>query len=345
MPAQPFARYERSHPGLHLAAFPPPLSQAPVFISFFIALRKMAYLPVPSLQTGGALWYPDPTMADPFYLLPIAVTGTMFFILELGAESGVDNPNMKAMKTVFRIMPFVILPLTINFPTVPVPVSLGWWWANAVRTTGCADLKNPPTGVSTEGGQTTAASWKWFELMHEAIGDRPSVTPPVLIATGAQSAVVFTAPSTSTPGGIQVEAAEETALGSLTHTTTGTSTVSTPKRRRVDVVEVLKELKSQDEQEWRTMQAEEREREREERREAEQVRQAAEREQREERRYRELCERQERCHQEAVAKEERWREEMRRRDQEAAARDERRDREAAARDERFLAILERMAPK
>ncbi|CAL8314211.1 unnamed protein product [Arctogadus glacialis] len=160
------------------------------------------------------------------------------------------------------------------------------------------DLKNPPTGVSTEGGQTTAASWKWFELMHEAIGDRPSVTPPVLIVTCAQGAVVFTAPSTSTPGG---------------------------------VVEVLNELKSQDEQEWRTLQAEERERE--ERREAEQVRQAAEREQREERRYRELCERQERCHQEAVAKEERWREEMRRRDQEAAARDERRDQEAAARDE------------
>lgn len=38
--------------------------------------------------------------------------------LQLGAESGVDNPNLKAMKTVFRIMPFVILPMTINFPTV-----------------------------------------------------------------------------------------------------------------------------------------------------------------------------------------------------------------------------------
>lgn len=29
-----------------------------------------------------------------------------------------DNPNLKAMKTVLRVMPFVILPLTINFPTV-----------------------------------------------------------------------------------------------------------------------------------------------------------------------------------------------------------------------------------
>lgn len=57
--------------------------QAPVFVSFFIALRKMAYLPVPSLQTGGLLWFPDLTAADPFYILPLAVTGTMFFILEV----------------------------------------------------------------------------------------------------------------------------------------------------------------------------------------------------------------------------------------------------------------------
>ncbi|XP_063043634.1 mitochondrial inner membrane protein OXA1L [Engraulis encrasicolus] len=94
-----------------------PLVQMPIFVSFFIALRKMAYLPVPSLQTGGTLWFPDLTMADPYYILPFAVTGTMFAILELGAESGVDNPNLKAMKTVLRVMPFVILPLTINFPT------------------------------------------------------------------------------------------------------------------------------------------------------------------------------------------------------------------------------------
>lgn len=43
----------------------------------------MAYLPVPSFQTGGLLWFPDLTAADPFYLLPLAVTGTMFFILEV----------------------------------------------------------------------------------------------------------------------------------------------------------------------------------------------------------------------------------------------------------------------
>ncbi|CAL8238124.1 unnamed protein product, partial [Merluccius merluccius] len=153
------------------------------------------------------------------------------------------------------------------------------------------DLKDPPTGLSTEGGKATAASWKWFDLMHEAIGDRPSVTPPVVIATRA---------STS-------------------------SRASTPKKRRVDVAEALQELRRQDEQEWRRIHEEEKERE--DRREAERARQAAEREENEQRGYRQMCERQERFQQEAAAREERWREEMRarddRRDQEAAARDER----------------------
>ncbi|KAF7664286.1 hypothetical protein LDENG_00182880 [Lucifuga dentata] len=123
-----------------LRGFLVPLVQAPIFVSFFIALRKMAYLPVPSLQTGGTLWFTDLTAADPFYILPLAVTGTMFFILELGAESGIDNPNLRAMKTVFRIMPFVILPLTINFPTA---VFTYWLTSNCFSLGQVALLRHP----------------------------------------------------------------------------------------------------------------------------------------------------------------------------------------------------------
>nr|XP_014352384.1 PREDICTED: mitochondrial inner membrane protein OXA1L [Latimeria chalumnae] len=45
------------------------------------------------------------------------IRGFLVPLVQLGAESGVDNPNLRAMKTVFRVMPFIILPLTINFPT------------------------------------------------------------------------------------------------------------------------------------------------------------------------------------------------------------------------------------
>ncbi|XP_075884446.1 mitochondrial inner membrane protein OXA1L isoform X2 [Nelusetta ayraudi] len=123
-----------------LRGFLVPLVQAPVFISFFIALRKMAYLPVPSLQTGGLLWFPDLTAADPFYILPLAVTGTMVLILELGAESGIDNPNLRTMKTVFRIMPFIILPLTINFP---MAVFIYWFTSNCFSLGQVALLRHP----------------------------------------------------------------------------------------------------------------------------------------------------------------------------------------------------------
>ncbi|XP_029437713.1 mitochondrial inner membrane protein OXA1L [Rhinatrema bivittatum] len=109
--------YQKKHDVNPVRGFLVPLVQAPIFISFFIALRKMAYLPVPSMQSGGLWWFTDLTAADPFYILPLTVTCTMWAILELGAESGVDNPNLRIMKTVFRIMPLIILPLTINFPT------------------------------------------------------------------------------------------------------------------------------------------------------------------------------------------------------------------------------------
>ncbi|XP_033465895.2 mitochondrial inner membrane protein OXA1L [Epinephelus lanceolatus] len=132
--------FQKKHDVNPLRGFLVPMVQAPVFISFFIALRKMAYLPVPSLQTGGLLWFTDLTAADPFYILPLAVTGTMFFILELGAESGIDNPNLRAMKTVFRIMPFIILPLTINFPTA---VFTYWLTSNCFSLGQVALLRHP----------------------------------------------------------------------------------------------------------------------------------------------------------------------------------------------------------
>lgn len=43
----------------------------------------MANLPVPSLQTGGLLWFQDLTLSDPTYVLPLIVTATMWGVLEV----------------------------------------------------------------------------------------------------------------------------------------------------------------------------------------------------------------------------------------------------------------------
>ncbi|XP_041054660.1 mitochondrial inner membrane protein OXA1L-like [Carcharodon carcharias] len=109
--------FQKKHDVNPLRGFLVPLVQAPIFISYFVDLRQMAYLPVPSLQTGGLWWFTDLTAPDPFYLLPIIVTSTMWGIIELDAESGVDNPNLRTMKVVFRIMLLVILLFTMSFPT------------------------------------------------------------------------------------------------------------------------------------------------------------------------------------------------------------------------------------
>ncbi|XP_053324445.1 mitochondrial inner membrane protein OXA1L [Spea bombifrons] len=132
--------YQKKHDVNPLRGFLVPLIQAPVFISFFMALRQMSYLPVPSMQNGGLWWFADLTAADPYYILPITVTCTMWAVLELGAESGVDNPNLKIMKTVFRVMPLIILPLTINFP---VAVFTYWVTSNIFSLAQVSFLKIP----------------------------------------------------------------------------------------------------------------------------------------------------------------------------------------------------------
>ncbi|KAF4089216.1 hypothetical protein AMELA_G00063490 [Ameiurus melas] len=173
--------FQKKHDVNPLRGFLVPLVQAPVFISFFIALRKMAYAPVPSMQTGGMWWFADLTAADPYYILPLAVTGTMFAILELGAESGVDNPNLRAMKTVFRIMPFIILPMTINFPTA---VFTYWMTSNLFSLGQVALLRHPavreklsiparishaPTALPPSEGfvESVRKGWKNAQLAHQ----------------------------------------------------------------------------------------------------------------------------------------------------------------------------------
>ncbi|XP_037283608.1 OXA1L mitochondrial inner membrane protein [Rhipicephalus microplus] len=93
-----------------------PLAQAPVFISFFFALRGMANLPMESFKTGGILWFTDLTVPDPFYILPLITSVSLFCTLELGAESGVRADNLQWTRYVFRCLPVVIFPITMNFP-------------------------------------------------------------------------------------------------------------------------------------------------------------------------------------------------------------------------------------
>lgn len=133
-------RYQKKH---DIKLFRPlilPLTQAPIFISFFIALREMANLPVPSLQTGGLWWFQDLTVSDPIYVLPLLVTATMWGVLELGAETGMQSSDHQLMRNIIRVMPLVVLPVTIHFPSA---VFMYWLSSNVFSLCQVACLRIP----------------------------------------------------------------------------------------------------------------------------------------------------------------------------------------------------------
>nr|XP_006988540.1 mitochondrial inner membrane protein OXA1L [Peromyscus maniculatus bairdii] len=133
-------RYQKKHDLKLSRPLILPLTQAPIFISFFIALREMANLPVPSLQTGGLWWFQDLTVSDPIYALPLVVTATMWAVLELGAETGVQSADLQFMRTVFRVMPLMLLPMTIHFPSA---VCMYWLSSNMFSLCQVACLRIP----------------------------------------------------------------------------------------------------------------------------------------------------------------------------------------------------------
>lgn len=71
-----------------------PLIQFPFVISTFIAIRKMCKLPVESMETGGALWFSDLTIADPYFILPTIATASILAIVYRGVDTGMSSANM-----------------------------------------------------------------------------------------------------------------------------------------------------------------------------------------------------------------------------------------------------------
>ena len=96
----------------------PMLFQVPIFLSMFIGLRQMAKLPVPSMETGGALWFTNLSLADPYCALPALTAGTLYLQLYLAAEGPGLQTGGTMMRTFLKVMPIIVFGFTFNFPTV-----------------------------------------------------------------------------------------------------------------------------------------------------------------------------------------------------------------------------------
>jgi len=137
MEMQKLFQDNRCHPVKSLMS---PLIQMPLFISFFLALRNMANLPVESMKTGGTLWFPDLVAADPYIALPIIASATMFLAMETGGDMAGNNEQAKTMKNVFRGLCVVMVPLTYKFPTA---VFMYWVTSNFLSLVQVGVLKIP----------------------------------------------------------------------------------------------------------------------------------------------------------------------------------------------------------
>ncbi|KAI9262094.1 60Kd inner membrane protein-domain-containing protein [Sporodiniella umbellata] len=117
-----------------------PLVQMPVMISFFMAIRGMAEVPVPGLSSEGALWFTDLAAKDPYYILPVISTAGMMAVLEAGTETGAANPQSKGMKNLFRGLSIVALPFTAWMPS---GVFIYWITSNVFSIGQILALKSP----------------------------------------------------------------------------------------------------------------------------------------------------------------------------------------------------------
>lgn len=93
-----------------------PLIQAPVFMSFFFALKGMANTPVESMKDGGLFWFTDLTICDPYYILPMLTSITVWATIELGTDSAkLSAQGSPLLIYFFRAIPFIMFPITMNF--------------------------------------------------------------------------------------------------------------------------------------------------------------------------------------------------------------------------------------
>ncbi|XP_034005502.1 uncharacterized protein LOC117497626 [Trematomus bernacchii] len=117
-------------------------------------------------------------------------------------------------------------------------------WDNLI--TEYKELKDPPTGTRTDRGEASAATWPWFEAMHEAIGGWPSIQPPTLVASCPLSSHGQTAAEASTSAG---EGPSQVSLSSEEQSVPSTSSQPPTKRprRRSSVLAFLKKQAEKEE--------------------------------------------------------------------------------------------------
>ena len=95
----------------------PLLFQAPVFISFYFAISRMAE-GLPSMRDGGFAWFQDLSIADPTFALPIISSLTFLAAVEFAPQNPAVKSSQREMtKWGLRALGVAMVPLTASFPS------------------------------------------------------------------------------------------------------------------------------------------------------------------------------------------------------------------------------------
>ncbi|KAH7033697.1 60Kd inner membrane protein-domain-containing protein [Microdochium trichocladiopsis] len=114
-----------------------PFLTVPFSFGMFRLLRAMAAIPVPTLENGGALWFADLTIADPYYILPLAnaVLGVAMF-----KATQKNNVNQTPMAASMGQMMTYVLPPLVFLTTAWLPAAVQWFFLTLTSTTTAQSL-------------------------------------------------------------------------------------------------------------------------------------------------------------------------------------------------------------
>lgn len=80
-----------------------------VFFANFFAIKKMAAADFPGFETGGALWFQNLLVNDPYLGLPLIAAVTTFISVKVGMETGTSAE---------QLTPGMRLALVYGFPAI-----------------------------------------------------------------------------------------------------------------------------------------------------------------------------------------------------------------------------------
>ncbi|XP_043593072.1 mitochondrial inner membrane protein OXA1L isoform X1 [Bombus pyrosoma] len=83
-------------------------------LPIFFALRQMTNKPVESLKEGGLWWFMDLTSTDPYYLLPLGTSITLYAVTSHALKS---SPNLTPIiRNMFKAVPVISFLFAMKFP-------------------------------------------------------------------------------------------------------------------------------------------------------------------------------------------------------------------------------------